>query len=69
MLGMVQPEPGQLYQNIENALRAPTWDAAREILQAVVDSPLEVHVCELYDLARLHDRLGPRVAYSTRFRC
>ena len=59
----LQAAPNQ-YQRIWNAILAPSWDAAREILQSEPNSSLEVHVLELFDSIRMMDQMGPELLFS-----
>ena len=52
------------YDRIWNAILAPSWDAAREILQAESDSSLEVHVLELYDTVRNMGSMDPELLFT-----
>ena len=57
-------EAANQHQRIWNAILAPSWGAAQEILQAEPDSPLQVHVLELFDAVHNMGRMTPELLFS-----
>ena len=57
-------EASKQCQRIRNAILAPSWDTAREALQAGPDSPQEMHVLELYDTVRNMGKMGPELLFA-----
>ena len=57
-------ETANQHERIWNAILAPSWDAARETLQAEPDSSLEVHVLELFDTVRNMGQMNSELLFT-----